>query len=53
MCKLAGKKIKHSVLLTDATGEVMLVYTFSKEEYSKVIVALKHGKAASIDETAK
>ena len=37
------------MLHTDAAGEVMLVYTFSEEEYRKGIEASKNKKAAGID----
>ena len=39
----------HSVLHTDAAGEVTLVYTFSEEEYRKGIAASKNRKTACID----
>ena len=42
-------KPKHSVLHTDAAGEVTLVYTFSEEEYRKGISAPKNRKVAGTD----
>ena len=44
-----SSKPTHSVLHTDAAGEVTLVYTFSEEEYRKGIAAPKNRKAAGID----
>ena len=44
-----SSKSKHPVLLTDASGEVTLMYTFSEEEYWKGIAAPKNRKAAGID----
>ena len=44
-----SSKPKHSVLHTDAAGEVTLVYTLFEEEYRKRIAPLKNGIAASID----
>ena len=44
-----SSKPKHSVLHTDAAGEVTPVYTFSEEEYRKGIAAPKIRKAAGID----
>ena len=44
-----SSKSKHSVLHTDAAGEVTLVYTFSEEEYRKGIAAHKNRKTAGID----
>ena len=43
-------KPKRPVLPTAATGEVMLVFPFSEEDYRKGIAALKNGKAAGIDD---
>ena len=45
-----SSKTKCPVLPTDTTGEVTLVYPLSEEEYRKVIVALKNGRAAGIDD---
>ena len=44
-----SSKPKHSVLHTDAAGEVTLVYTFSEEEYKKGIAAPNNRKDTSID----
>ena len=44
-----SSKPKHSVLHTDAAGDVTLVYTLSEEEYKKGIAAPKNRKATGID----
>ena len=40
---------KHSVLHTDAAGEVTLMYTFSEEEYRKGVAAPNNRKGDDID----